>query len=74
MIKKVYKFDCDDCKTVSEYATKDEAKARGWAIGHGEKTCYCPACAFRHRNTGRSGAKPNQIKGQISISEVQNSA
>lgn len=76
MIVKYYEFSCDDCKKVKvQYKDKDEAKAFGWAVGRGEKKCYCPGCAFKHRNTGKNGAKGKAvIKGQISISEVHDSA
>ncbi len=77
MIEKYYEFTCDDenCKRViGRYKNKDAAKAHGWAIGHGEKKCYCPSCAFRHRNTGCGGVKNKISEGQITISEVQSSA
>ena len=75
MIEKIFRFKCDDCKNVTrEFNDKDEAKAFGWAVARGEKNCYCPACAFKHRNTGCGGAKSKVIEGQISISEVQDSA
>lgn len=74
MIERFYRLKCADCPTTAEYANKDEAKARGWAFTHGEKDCYCPACAFRHRHTGKGGAKPGQLPGQIAISEVKDSA
>ena len=76
MIVKYYEFSCDDCKKVkAQYKDKDEAKAYGWALARGEKICYCPACAFKHGNTGKLGAKSKAvIEGQISISEVQDSA
>ncbi len=74
MIVKYYEFTCDDCKSVvQKYSDKDEAKNFGWAIARGDKNCYCPACAFKHRNTGKNGAKSKVIEGQISINEVQNS-
>lgn len=78
MIEKIYRFTCDDCKMSKEYTNKDKPKDYGWAVAHGGKICYCPACAFRHRNTGCGGAKGKvkgkSIEGQISISEVQDSA
>ncbi len=75
MIAKFYEYACDDCKKVkARYTDKNEAKAFGWAVARGDKICYCPACAFKHRNTGKNGAKSKVIEGQISINEVQNSA
>jgi len=75
MIEKFYRFTCADCGFARDYKDKDEPRNRGWAVSHGEKNCYCPACAFKHRNTGCKGTqktKPN-VK-QIEISEVQDSA
>lgn len=74
MIAKFYEYACDDCKKVKvRYSYKKEGEAFGWAVARGGKNCYCPACAFKHRNTGKNGAKSKVIEGQISINEVQNS-
>lgn len=62
MIKKVYKFECEDCKLIKEHESKDAAQNIGWAIARGGIKCYCPACAIRHRNTGAGGAKNINIE------------
>lgn len=72
-VEKLYRLTCLDCGTKGEYPDKDTARNRGWALARGEKICYCPACAFKHRNTGCKGANKSNAN-QITISEVQNSA
>lgn len=74
LIEKVYKLKCADCPTKKEYPSLKKAQEFGWAIAHGGKKCYCPACAFKHRNTGCGGAKKTSTGEQIKISEVQSSA
>ena len=55
MIRKVYFYGCDAPKNL------------GWAVAHDGKTCYCPACALRHRSTGCKGVKSNGSGQQIKI-------
>lgn len=73
-VEKFYRFSCKDCRTKAEYPDKDAARAMGWALARGEKECYCPRCAFNHRNTGKGGAKAYGSAEQIVISEVRDSA
>lgn len=63
MIERFYRFTCEDCKLESDYDDKDKARKSGWAIARDGRTCYCPACAFKHRNTGKGGAKAIITKG-----------
>lgn len=67
MINKVYKFECEDCKLKREYPNKNTAQDFGWAIARGGKKCYCPTCAFYHRNTGTNGPKNIMNRGSITI-------
>ena len=57
MIEKLYRFSCVECPTVKLYSDRAEARSWGWAIARDKKTCYCPACALKHRSTGvRAGS------------------
>lgn len=69
MIEKIYRFKCVDCPTEGEYKNKDEAQAWGWAVAYGGKKCYCPACAPKHRNTGRGGFRKGTGE-QLAIGEI----
>lgn len=57
MIKRLYEFACADCPTAVIYQSRDDARAKGWATARDGKTCYCPACALKHRNVGRRSLK-----------------
>ncbi len=57
MIQKLYKFTCADCGLEVIHQDRDAARKRGWAIARDGKTCYCPACALKHRNAGRKSAQ-----------------
>ncbi len=50
-------YCCDECETVATFASKEKARAGGWAIARDNKICYCPDCAPFHRLGGANGKR-----------------